>query len=89
MVNVINDQDVVGSVIAINKKRDLSALQNILPENIIKKVLRISIPINDVEDKIIWKYTTDSESLLKVLLGLIIIMFILILKQNYLVYLES
>lgn len=50
MVNVINDQDVVGSFIAINKKWDLSSLQSILPENIIKNILGIFIPINDIDD---------------------------------------
>lgn len=61
MEALINKQAKVSNFITAAKKWNLQDLHNILPDNIIDKLSVIPIPLNNIEDKIAWKFTTHSE----------------------------
>lgn len=61
----INHQAKVADFITSSKHLNLSNLTNILPVSVIEKILLIPILVNDIKNKIVWKYINDGEFSIK------------------------
>lgn len=62
----INSEAKVSDSITIIKQRDLDNRRNVLPNHNIEKVSSIPIPITEMDDKLIQKYTTHGEFSIKI-----------------------
>lgn len=72
-IEFINNQAKVSDFIDITKKLQLQNRRNILWDDIVDKINHIPIPVNNIDDKIAWKFTSTGELPSKRQLGQIII----------------